>query len=912
MSRSRHGFAGLLLRHIRARKLQMVLVAALVAGLSFLASAGPRALDILLTDATRHDLAELVPASRDLVAAQPGSPSPMLGADDWAGLDETLTKARDGLPPSVRKLAGKPQFTVAFPDRRAQVVTPQRPAPSSTVILAIDPRLRDHIRLVEGDLPAPVTATLKPVPTPGDGAPALESIDMVLSSSVADAMRWQVGDIRKLVGLSTTDQLVRLSGIYEPLEPDGDFWIHTAAAKRPVIFDDGLSHSVTGTGWIASSQWQHLVEVSQGAHTTAWIPLNADTLRSSESETTARDLAEFTRLGVDMPPDPSPVDLFDEFGVMVLHKLSFNSGTTAALRQAGTDDVSTRAIATMLALGPLLVGGCAIFLAAGLLRSGQRAAVRLTWARGASDAQVRAGLAAQGLLAGLPAAAIGAGVAAVVVPGRPGVLGISLPILVALAPAVALAAMPISSPGAPSARPRGPRVGELLVLGLAVAAVIALRQRGLSTDRTNVDVLLAATPVLLSLIGCVIALRLVGPLAMLIRTRQVTRRGLVGLVGAARAASATTLGLATALALVSGVAVAVFSATTVATLEGGVADTARAKAGADIRVTSPDLSADSVTDIRAIPGVTDASDVSVRRTARLVAGRTTTNVTLIATDAAQLRRVQADVPGAPPIPDALLTAGQDKPLPVVMSDELRHRLSSGDDADAAAELDGVPITVVASATSDLAFTNTGVWLLADHELLAAHQLDVPITSSILVKVQPGKGAQVRQAITQSIKDTKVSTPSSEHRLLDADPRLPGLRLTSAVATGTAAVLVVLTVVMALLGGAEGRTRDVAVARALGMRQRSANWLPVWEVTPLAIVAAAVGVVVGILTPVVALGAVDLIPYTGGAGQPSLVLQPLLSLGLLAAVLALTVVGALASVTVASRHDLAESLRTMED
>lgn len=900
MNHSRHGFAGLLLRHIRARKLQMMLVATLVAAMSFLASAGPRALDMLLTDALHHDLGKLDKTSLDLAADDQGSPSPALGADNWFQLHRILAKERDRLPETVRKIAGPAAFTVVFAEQPTKVVSPARKTPTTILVLGIDPLLEKHVRMVEGSAPAPVTKPL----LEHDSAP----VEMVLSKAVAEAINWHVGDIRQIPGPTSTQQLVRLSGIYEPIDPKGDFWIHTSAAATPVIVDDGFTKKVTATAWIDPGSWANVLPISAGSHTVAWIPLAPDALRSSDSTSAAAQLSEFTRLGVTLPPDDEASVRYGRYSVYPLQALSFSTSLTNTLLDASRDDVSTTALAMMLALGPLLAGGCAIFLAAGLLRSSQRASARLAWARGASDSQIRAGLAAQGLLAGVPAALAGAGVAALLVPGRPGLLGVVLPILVALMPAAALAAMPLATQRRVMTSGATRRVAELLVLGLAAAAIVALRQRGLSTGSARVDVLLTATPVLLSIVGCVIALRLVKPVASAVRAWRARRRGLVGLVGSARAAGEPTVGLAVALALVSGVAVAVFSATTVATLDRGTGDTAQGAAGADLRVSSKSLTATSAADVAKLSGVDAVADMSRRPSIRVAADSATTNAALIATDAEDLRRVQSGIPRAPGIPAALSaipSAGE--PIPVVMSRELERRLE-GDDA----EIAGIPIKVVGTSDAELPFANNSKWILADHEVLAAHNLDVSVTSGLLVDAAAGETSRVRDLIAATLKDAEISTPASERKALEQDPRLSGVRLVSIAATATAALLVALAVAMALLSGAEGRARDVAVARALGMRPRGSRWLPVWEVGPLALVSVAVGVLVGILTPIIALAATDLVPFAGGIDQPSLVFQPWWTIALLVTVLVLTVLGSLASVGVAARRDLAASLRMMED
>ncbi len=899
------------MRHVIARRLQMGVVATIVVVMSFLAAAAPRALETLLTDELHHDLAKVDRASLDLTAEDSGSPSAFVGLENWSSMRDLLTAERARLPKSVRRVAGTPAVIIKLPKRSTEIVSPARVAPRTDLVLAVDPELAKHVRMVEGSGPGEVPETLA-APIGPDGQPHPEAehppVDMVLSRAVAKATGWRVGDTRRLgPGLSPSRPLVRLSGVFEPVDPTGEFWSHTTTAVEPAI--DDVNSSVEATGWVDPDSWPNFRPISGGARVAVWIPLNADALRTADTQQIAEDLDAFTQVGLDMPRDAQGLDYVDVSQLIEPSPMRYSTEMTQTLRDASKNNVSTSALALMLALGPLLVGGCAIFLSSGVLRSSQRFAIRVASARGASDNQVRAGLATQGLLAGIPAALVGWAAAVILVPGQPGLLGFLLPALVALAPAVALAAMPLGSGLNATTSRRIRRVAELCIAAATIAAIVGLRQRGLSADRDSVDVLLTAAPALLSLVGCLIALRLVGPVANAIRTWRARRRGLVSLVGSARAAGQATMGLAVALALVSGVAVAVFSSTTLATLQGGVDDGARATAGADLRVVSTGLTKDSAGEIAKLPGVKDVAAVSSRRGTELLLAQRKTSVTVFAVDSETLQKVQSGYPLAPDLPSSMKKKpGSTEPIPLVMSSELRRRLGPSDTA----KLATVPAKVVGIADANLAFAETDLWVLVDRRALVARDLAVTDKFTLLIDAEDGRTADVRKEIAAKVDGASISTPASERKVLEKDPRLPGLRSISIAATTTAVLLILVAIAMALVGGAEGRARDVAVANALGLGSGASRWLPVWEVGPLALVSAFVGLAVGVVTPVITLAATNLAPFTGGITQPGVVFEPTWTAALLVGVLALAVVGSLASVLVASRRDLAASLRMMED
>ncbi len=908
---SQNTAAGLMVRHVIARRLQMGVLAAIVVAMSFLAAAAPRALETLLTDELHHDLSKSDRALLDVTAEDSGSPSSFVSLENWSSMHKLLGAERARMPETLRRVAGTPAVMIKLPKRSTEIVSPARVAPRTDLVLAVDPLLKTHVRMVDGTAPAAIPEPLA-MPIGADGKPDSNvedvPVDLILSRAVAKATGWQVGDIRRLgPGLSPSTPLVRLSGIFEPVDPAGAFWSHTSTAVKPAI--DDVNSSIEATGWVDPDSWPNFRPISGGARVAVWIPLNTHALRTGDARQIAADLDAFTQVGLDMPRDASGLDYVDVSQLIRPSPMTYSTEMTQTLLDSARSNVSTTALALMLALGPLLVGGCAIFLSSGVLRSSQRFAIRVASARGASDNQVRAGLAAQGLLAGIPAALFGWGVAVVLVPGRPGLLGLLLPAVVALAPAVSLAAMPLGSGLSATTSRRIRTVAEVCIASATIAAIIGLRQRGLSANRDGVDVLLTAAPALLSLVGCLVALRLVGPVARAVRAWRARRRGLVSLVGSARAAGESTMGLAVALALVSGVAVAVFSSTTLSTLQGGVDDGARATAGADLRVTSTSLTADSAQEIAKLPGVTDVANVSSRRGAELLLAQRKTSVTVLAVDTGALQKVQAGFPLAPDIPPAMKTKpASTAPIPVILSSELRRRLGPSDSA----KLETVPAKVVGVADADLAFADTDLWVLVDRRALDARDIDVKDKFTLLVSAEQGKDADVRRLIAANVVGASISTPASERSALEKDPRLPGLRSISIAATSTAVLLVLVAIALALVGGSEGRARDVAVAHALGLRSGGSRWLPVWEVGPLALVSAIVGLVVGIVTPVITLAATNLAPFTGGITQPGVAFQPVWTLALLAGVLALAVLGSLASVLVAARRDLAASLRMMED
>ena len=411
-----------------------------------------------------------------------------------------------------------------------------------------------------------------------------------------------------------------------------------------------------------------------------------------------------------------------------------------------------------------------------------------------------------------------------------------------------------------------------------------------------------AAPVLVCLAGAVLARRLLPMLARRVAAVQRRRTGLVGLLGAARTRD-DRVSPAAVVSLVAALGAATFAGCAVATLDAGRAATAAEAAGADLRVSGSSLDPERVAELSRLADVgasvtlTDGSDVIVR------SGSATAYATRVLTDALALEDVQRDVPGAVPGVDRL-AASIDGRVPVVVSQALADSLEGERDV----TVDRVRSRVVAVGPARLAGVPDRLWVLADRDALGDERPEYDPVLSVLSSTTGAPPALARRAEGLFPDDT-VTTPAREQSALEENPVVTGVNTVAGVAAAVAALLVGVTVVLALVAGAASRTRDLAVVRALGLTARRARVLPLWEVGLLVVVAGAVGAVVGIVLPLTVLGAIDLGPFTGDARPPTTF--PALWWALVAVgVLLVTVAGALLSAGGAARRELTSSLRMM--
>jgi putative ABC transport system permease protein len=136
-------------------------------------------------------------------------------------------------------------------------------------------------------------------------------------------------------------------------------------------------------------------------------------------------------------------------------------------------------------------------------------------------------------------------------------------------------------------------------------------------------------------------------------------------------------------------------------------------------------------------------------------------------------------------------------------------------------------------------------------------------------------AAVTAEISRVLPTAVVEDPEQEADEMLAAPVSGGLVVAFVLAVLLAGLLCAAAVVMTLMLAAPARARLLAVLQTLGMSSRQGRGLVGWEIGPWAVVALAVGAVLGVVVPSLVLAAVDVTALTGGAAQPEPQYDPLL-------------------------------------
>ena len=894
-----------------AASLLVVLVVALV---SLAGTAAPGLLQAAQTTMVRYALAAELPSERDFSDAVRGMPSVGAGGSDaaaelpepqrevWGKSVDQLSEIGALMEPRLAAVVGHPRNAVLFDVATA---TPQvGDAPHTRVILTLDPRLDERIEIVEGDAPAAVVAG--------------EPIDVLLMQEVAEQTGWTVGEVRILHYPHHGDVSVRLSGIARALDEGDGAWSHLPASLRPDVHDDGISPpEYTGIAFADAGSLAAFAPMASHAWVNLWFPLDVDRIGATGTAELVTEIRHFGAEAITLPVFGAAEVMFP-VATDGEAPLSFVSVAASTLAEADERAAGVAAIIAVAASGPVAVAIVVLVLAARLLAVRRRTTVVLAAARGASRARLIAFLALEGLVLGLVGAILGSIAGALIGEGT-GPLVVLAPLVTALIPAVALPVV-----GLLLARRRGRvdeavrhsgvwrRVAELAVVLLAAAAVILTLTAG--PEEGGSTPLLVLLPVLLAAAGCVVALRLTPRLLRIVGRGSRTARGLVPLLGPARAERDPVVGVAPVLAIVVGTAIAVFSSGFLATVSSGTEAAARAAIGADLRAGAAYFSHEKLDAIENVDGVAASAPVysDVRTIIRFP--RSDANVTVFIVDAKELRAVQGDRDDAFPA-DALdgtggtSGTGVSGTIPVVASDAVAE-LADGSPF----EIRDAVVEVVATVAGPSPFGPSGMWIAVDR----AHAAKVvcPTFSPTIVLIDIAEGASVSQ-LRASLTD--VLGPGSTTVMPDevaaehqADPGSGALAAGLFGAIGTVAVLLAIAIALTLVLSSAARGRLFALLGALGLPRRQELGLVAWELAPAIIVSVPVGALLGLaLVPVVSSG-LDLTVFTGGTAAPVIDFGGVTT----AALVVLFLVVALAAVTAAylfaRRTAAARTLRTIDE
>lgn len=820
------------------------------------------------------------------------------------------TAMRTSLPEPVQAVTGPPVTAVQsspltarlgddlLATRLLHVGTPTTTEPVVRWVTGIEPRLA-----VE----------------PPAGSPDPRLVEVGMSVAAADELGVVVGQRLPLTGPTRDDLVAVVTGLYEPVDRTSPVWT-TFADLLEVQPPPAVAAVVGRAGLLTSdaSLPDALLGMQAAQSITTSIRFPAD-----PTDLHATDIAGLARTVATMIAVPGPLTGSDGRTPQVASDLD------TVLFAADVRLLAATAQTSVLLVGLATAGSLTLVLAARLLVVRRETFLLAERARGASVASVVVRALAESVPLVALATAVGAAVAWLIAPDPRGTWTVAAVIVVVAATAPAIAAAVVVARAwtgrrLPANRADRQRVlgrrrarrltAELALVVIAAAALVSVRGRGLVQTATGgVDLLLAATPVLLAGAATVLIARVLPPTLSALSGIAARRRGLVPIVATARAGrtAGTRVPLLT---LTTAVALVVFCGTTAVTVTGGQTVAADIVVGAQVRIDGT-LDPGVLARLRDAPGVTGVAGATV------LAGRTLgqssgVKADVLLVDAAELAPILAahDRPVDPRLTELGDTDGQS--VPALISPSLQSTTAlvppslmgaeSFADVRVLGTTENPPVLPRTSSTLSQA---KGV-VVVDRAAWSAVTGDERLATTTWVD-GPGAAAAVRDAgladeagITVTERDEWLTTWRTSP--LNAG-LLALLVATGLILAGYAALGLVLTVVAT--SGERGRT--LSALRTLGLDARTARAMTFGELAPLALAAVLAGTAIGIAVPWALTGALGLDLLTGHADATTLQITWVPVVGATVVVLGSLALAVAVESAVRRRDRLGEVLRVGE-
>jgi putative ABC transport system permease protein len=811
---------------------------------------------------------ELLTSTRELARGFAALPLP-LGPGEWAGLTTNLLDVSGAGPRA--QAGGKPKLEVVYRDP-----------------------FTSYARVVAGSYAS-------------TAAPA-GSLAVAATTATAARFGLHVGSRLTLTSASAPVDLF-VTAIVTERSPASTFWTQDLIASTPALNtppSQGLPYWVGGV-FADPDQLAPMQTAFNGPGMELnWeFPLSVGTVTANQ----AQGLANALNRAVTVTPTLTGA-LAPGTNTMTVTSPLISDLSSFLATQAAIETVLLLLFASLI-----VVGAAVILLAARMIVARREGELSLLRARGGSLRQVAAVMTRVSLVAGIPAALIGAALAIALIPGgaASSPAGWSLAgivILAALAGPPLIAAWQHRRPAPPSNAARitsaetGPPakawrrpVAEITACAAAVAGLVVLHDQGLPAGG-GIDLYLTLTPVLVAIPVVLVMLRLY-PLAVRALLAACARgAGATGFVALSQAARSSLTGVLPAFALVLALSLATFAGMVNDGVARGEVAASWQATGADVLINagpdSPVVSSAAVKAIAAVRGVRQAT--AVWNTTWITLGGQ--QVTVAAVDPASYAAVVAGTP-FPAFPSGKIGAAGGTlafggTVPVVASPSAAAILGSAPtQLTSLYPMGPVKVRVTGTVSSTPAQPGGGTFVVMPLETLPGPS-GQPAPNMILVTGTSIDDRQLTAVASQVLPGNATTFRTAVLASLASSPLQHGAALIVVLTIAAAAAFGLFIVILGLaLGSAE---RELTMARLTVMGHQRPTGLALAETMPAVLAAVIAGAVCAVALPHLIGSSIDLSAFTG-TSAPVEFAPDALALGLPAA----AIVGlALAALTAQGR------------
>ncbi|HEX5240074.1 MAG TPA: FtsX-like permease family protein, partial [Candidatus Limnocylindrales bacterium] len=810
---------------------------------------------------------------------------------DLAELDQKGQGLDRSMPAPLPSIVGEPIAVIETPSDRAL----QGTAADAEIRLRIMEDVDQHIRLVSGRAP---TDHINSVPDPLHASGPAEFRDTIpqyeaeVSAPAAEKLGLKAGS-QLVIGQDTQlDPLsggsalgILVTGIYEATSADDPYWVEDAKVTSFGLREFSANITFVQSTFLVSPDLYGPLATgreNQGG-SSGGLTIGAPALRLSW-----RFAADPSRVGPDnLTTVVAALRRLQTLYPSVAREPSDVTMTSSLLRSLAALQGPWDAAASLLvvaAIGAAAVALGSLLLVVALTAEDRRRVLLIQRERGASAPQAVAGSLVEALLVAVPAAAVGTWIAISVLPGADDGTSILIGAAVALATVALSLGVVLGAIVGPPRLPTRARavigsvrirrlVFDVVIVGVALAAAAALRQRGLQPSGAagsaasgiavtapagggTTDPLLAAAPVLVGIAAAVVAIR-VAPVPLAGLAWLAARlRGLAPVLASRRAAR--DAGAGRVLLIVLAIAtLGAFASATIVELSATAELQSWQDVGAAYRI---DASRDELgggtffppgLDPASLPGVTTGVSAHLGPYTLSTGGQRE----LVALDIAAYSRMLSSGPAALTLPPELLAPGEPAsgtaaaPLPALVSSATAGPFPTGKVGSTfQLTLDSQLITFRVAAIAD-SFPGLPVgqpFVVASWpQIDAAAPNRLQTVTTLFVDAPPGHAAALSAGAQAAEPDAVVIDRAAEAATLGGQGVVRVVESGVLALAGIALLYAALAIVSAFVLTAASRADEAAHLATLGLSDTQSWSMLVVEFGPPVVLAVVAGAALGL-------------------------------------------------------------------